>query len=76
MLQVIRVYAAPVRTNIEIDDDLLAEAQRYAGTPTKRATVDLALRELVRRRERQRVLELHGAVRWHGDLERTRVRTP
>jgi Arc/MetJ family transcription regulator len=67
------VYRGRMRTNIEIDDELLAEAQRYAGTPTKRATVDLALRELVRRRERQRVLELHGAVRWHGDLDRSRA---
>jgi Arc/MetJ family transcription regulator len=62
-----------VRTNIEIDDELLAEAQRYAGTPTKRATVDLALRELVRRRERQKVLELSGTVQWHGDLDRSRA---
>jgi Arc/MetJ family transcription regulator len=67
------VYARTVRTNIEIDDDLLAEAQRYAGTPTKRATVDFALRELVRRRERQRVLDLRGAVTWEGDLDRTRA---
>lgn len=62
-----------MRTNIEIDDELLAEAQRYAGTRTKRATVDLALRELVRRRERQRVLALGGTVRWEGDLEQTRA---
>jgi Arc/MetJ family transcription regulator len=61
-----------VRTNIEIDDELLAKAQAIAGTDTKRATVDHALRELVRRRDRQRALELRGKVRWEGDLARQR----
>lgn len=61
-----------MRTNIEIDDDLIAEAQELAGTPTKRATVEFALRELVRRKERVRVLELRGAVDWEGDLESSR----
>lgn len=66
------VYAARMRTNIDIDDDLLARAQRIAGTRTKRATVEYALQELVRRRARRRVLELRGTVDWEGDLDRSR----
>lgn len=61
-----------VRTNIDIDDDLLAEAQQIAGTRTKRATVDYALRELVRRKGRQAVLELRGRLAWEGDLDESR----
>jgi Arc/MetJ family transcription regulator len=61
-----------MRTNIEIDDDLLEAARRMAGTGTKRATVEHALRELVRRHERGRLLELRGAVDWRGDLEESR----
>lgn len=61
-----------VRTNIEIDDDLLAEAQAVAGTRTKRETVHVALQELVRRRSRQGMLDLRGRVRWDGDLDETR----
>lgn len=61
-----------VRTNIDIDDELLAEAQAVAGTTTKRATVDYALRELVRRRGRQAVLDLRGNVNWEGDLDESR----
>jgi Arc/MetJ family transcription regulator len=61
-----------MRTNIEIDDELLAEAQRVAGTATKRATVHYALEELVRRKERRAVLELRGTVDWEGDLEESR----
>lgn len=66
------MYPARVRTNIDIDDELLAEAQRIAGTTTKRATVDYALRELVRRKQRQAVLGLRGKVDWAGDLDESR----
>lgn len=55
-----------MRTNIEIDDELLAEAQEIAGTTTKRATVQHALEELVRRKGRRSVLELSGSVDWEG----------
>jgi len=38
------------RTNIDIDDELVAEAMRKYGLRTKREVVDLALRRLVRSR--------------------------
>jgi Arc/MetJ family transcription regulator len=61
-----------MRTNIDIDDDLLAEAQRVAGTKTKRSTVQYALEELVRRKARASVLGLHGTVDWDGELDASR----
>ncbi|MGI8573744.1 MAG: type II toxin-antitoxin system VapB family antitoxin [Egibacteraceae bacterium] len=61
-----------MRTNIEIDDQLLAAAQAIAGTATKKATVEHALRELVRRKQRQRARELFGTVEWTGDLDEAR----
>ena len=61
-----------MRTNIEIDDEVLREAQRLVGTRTKRETVDLALRELVARHRRIGVLDLRGRVRWEGDLAESR----
>lgn len=61
-----------MRTNIEIDDEVLREAQRLIGTPTKRETVDTALRELVSRHRRIGVLDLRGRVLWEGDLEQSR----
>ena len=42
-----------MRTNIEIDDDLLAEAMAAAGLSTKKATVEEARRTLVRRHRRR-----------------------
>jgi Arc/MetJ family transcription regulator len=62
-----------MRTNIEIDDDVLREAQQLLGTTTKRETVDSALREVVARHRRLGVLELRGKVRWEGDLEVSRL---
>lgn len=61
-----------MRTNIDIDDQLMADARAVAGTSTKKATVEHALRELVRRKDRQRVRELLGTVDWAGDLDETR----
>ena len=61
-----------MRTNIEIDDKLLARAKKVAGTKTKKETVDYALRELVRRRQRQSIGDLYGQVRWTGNLDDSR----
>ncbi|MCA1842501.1 MAG: type II toxin-antitoxin system VapB family antitoxin [Actinobacteria bacterium] len=61
-----------MRTNIDIDDELLAQAQALAGMKGKKATVEFALRELVRRKQRHTALELRGTVNWEGDLDRSR----
>jgi Arc/MetJ family transcription regulator len=62
-----------MRTNIEIDDEVLNEVRRLTGTRTKREAVDLALRELVARYRRLDLLKLRGKVRWEGDLETSRL---
>lgn len=57
------------RTNIEIDDELVAEAMRRYGLSTKRAAVDLALRRLVGDAMSQKeALEMEGSG-WDGDLD-------
>ena len=61
-----------MRTNIEIDDEVLAEARRLTGLSTKRETVDYALRELVARQRRRGILDLRGKVHWEGDLSESR----
>jgi Arc/MetJ family transcription regulator len=61
-----------MRTNIEIDDEVLREAQRLIGANTKREAVDFALRELVARHRRLGILDLRGRVHWEGDLAVTR----
>ncbi len=59
-------------SNIDIDEQLLDDAQAIAGTATKKATVEHALRELVRRKQRQQVRDLLGTVDWTGDVDETR----
>jgi Arc/MetJ family transcription regulator len=61
-----------MRTNIEIDDRVLHEAQELIGARTKRDAVDVALRELVTRHRRIGVLDLRGRVRWESNLDESR----
>ena len=57
-----------MRTNIEIDDDLLADAMKATGQVTKKATVQEALRRVVRRHRRLSALEDIAGLGWDGDL--------
>jgi Arc/MetJ family transcription regulator len=61
-----------VRTNIDIDDDLMREAMRASGDRTKRAVVERALRLLVQTRDQTRIRRLRGKVTWRGDLKESR----
>ena len=63
-----------MRTNVEIDDQLMARAMELTGLRTKRAVVDAALRELVEYRSRQKLREAFGKYSWEGDLDRMRGR--
>jgi Arc/MetJ family transcription regulator len=63
-----------MRTNIEIDDDLMKEAMRLIGSRTKRETVETALRELVARQRRLGILDLVGKVEFAEDPIETRRR--
>jgi Arc/MetJ family transcription regulator len=62
-----------MRTNIDIDDRLLAEAMRLSGLPTKKATVEEALRNLVQGRLRRKALAELKGIGWEGDLEAMRT---
>ena len=61
-----------MRTNIVIDDKLMADAMRATGLKTKRAVVELGLRRLVQLSAQARILELKGKVLWEGNLDAMR----
>lgn len=61
-----------MRTNVEIDDKLMKEAQKLSGLKTKRAVMDAALRMFVRVQHQKDVLKLAGKVHWEGDLDAMR----
>jgi len=65
-----------MRTNIEIDDDLLAAATAATGLPTKRATVEEGLRLLVRLRGQVEAFEDLAGLGWDDDLDALREGRP
>jgi Arc/MetJ family transcription regulator len=61
-----------MRTNIDIDDRLLKEAMKATGQKTKKATVEEALREIVKITGQRQALEELRGMGWEGDLDEMR----
>ena len=70
--RIIHTSVIGMRTNIEIDDELLSQAMTAAGLSTKRATVEEGLRLLVRVREQVKALAELKGLGWEGDLDEMR----
>jgi Arc/MetJ family transcription regulator len=51
-----------VRTNIDLDDELLAEVAQIAGTKTKKSTVEWALKEIIRQQAMHDLLAMRGTI--------------
>lgn len=62
-----------MRTNIDIDDDLMRLAMRNSEATTKRGVVEEALRLLIQTRSQGSVRRLRGKVAWEGDLNASRM---
>jgi Arc/MetJ family transcription regulator len=67
------VYALHImRTNVEIDEELVARVMRRYGLRTKRAAIELALRRLdIEPMSRDEALAMRGSG-WSGDLAELR----
>jgi Arc/MetJ family transcription regulator len=65
-----------MRTNIDIDDKLMAEAQKRSAGATKRAIVEEALRLLIQTRRQGALRKWRGKVKWEGDLDAMRTDLP
>jgi Arc/MetJ family transcription regulator len=61
-----------MRTNIVIDDKLMADAIKASGAKTKKEAVELALRTLVRLKKQERIKGFRGKLTWEGNLDRMR----
>lgn len=62
-----------MRTNIEIDDGLMADALAATGLKTKREAVELGLRTILQLRRQREIVEYFGKLDWQGDLEKMRT---
>ncbi|MCK1637440.1 type II toxin-antitoxin system VapB family antitoxin [Bradyrhizobium sp. 157] len=61
-----------MRTNIKIDDALMAKAQKAAGNRSKKQTVEKALRLMIRLRVQQEVDGAFGKYQWRSSPARSR----
>ena len=62
-----------MRTNIMIDDKLMAQALKASGAKTKKKAVELGLKTLLQLSRQSAVRRLRGKVKWEGDLEAMRT---
>ena len=61
-----------MRTNIVIDDQLMAEAMRLSGASTKREAVEKSLRLMVQLKRQEGIRQARGKAKWTGDLDAMR----
>lgn len=62
-----------MRTNIEIDDELIEEAMKISGQKTKKATVEAGLKLIISLNQQKKIRDLRGKLEWEGDLEQMRL---
>lgn len=53
-----------MRTNIDLDDELVAQAMKAGPFKTKKEAVDAGLRLLARQAAYREILALRGKLRW------------
>lgn len=61
-----------MRTNIDIDDDLMRDALEVGGFKTKKEAVEAGLRLIVKTRSQARIRRLRGSLKWEGSLDEMR----
>ena len=67
-----KVYHSPMRTNIDINENLIRKARKLTRFKSKRQIVDRALELLVRSEGRKGILRHYGSGVWQGDLKTSR----
>lgn len=64
-----------MRTNVDLDDELMSQAFRYTDVKTKKDLIHQALREFVERHRRRDLRELPGTVSLRPDYDYKSLRT-
>jgi len=63
-----------MRTNIELNDTLIAEAMRLTGITTKRGVVEQALKYLVAAKKRKPLSEIRGMIKFAENYDHKKYR--
>lgn len=62
-----------MRTNIVIDDELMANVLKLTGLKTKREAVELGLKTLLKLKKQEKTRQYRGKLPWEGDLDEMRT---
>ena len=62
-----------MRTNIEIDDQLMHDVLKATGLRTKKDAVELGLKTLIRLNKQENIRKFRGKMQWTGDLDDMRT---
>lgn len=62
-----------MRTNIVLDDQLMATALKVGGLVTKKATIEAALQLFVQLNQQSKIRHYRGKLQWQGNLEEMRA---
>ena len=57
-----------MRTNINIDDQLIAQTMQATGIKTKKEAVEQGLKLLLQKAQQQKIRDLRGKLHWEDDL--------
>jgi Arc/MetJ family transcription regulator len=58
-----------MRTNIEIDDNLMSDALKATGLKTKKEAVEQGLKVLIKLKKQEGIKRFRGKLDWSGDLD-------
>ena len=62
-----------MRTNVVIDDNLMAKAMKFSGLKTKKQVIEAALKEFIYTNALQKLEEMRGEGVWEGNLAEMRT---
>ena len=62
-----------MRTNIVIDDELMALALESTGLKTKKEVVEEGLKALIKIKNQSKLKSLRGQLKWEGNLDKMRA---
>ena len=62
-----------MRTNVDLDETLVTQSMKISGINTKRAVLNMVLKEYIRKNNLKRILKYKGSNVWEGNLEEMRT---
>jgi len=62
-----------MRTNVVVDDNLMASALKASGLKTKRGAIEEGLKLLVQMQSQKAIKSFRGKLKWSGNLDEMRT---